>query len=586
MKKRIIAFLLLCCMVISLAGCSKQSNEQASNTEKPTATAAPTAAATDAAAATEAPTKADEVVTIDVYISCDGATGLQNGNKWWVKYLAEEIGVQVNLINAYRVDLATYLAGGNLPDLIVFNDQQAELFENAYEAGYLVNLDERKDQIPNVFANLTEYALDVQRDYTDGVLYSLPTESSEYRTSVGRVEYRMCLLKDPYEAYLAANGKPELKTIFDFIPVLQWMQENHPTDKMGRKTFGMSFFTDWDGNTNQLIDKLCQMEGYLSMACFPAVVYADDMSTQYIFDDDGIYKRMIQFMFEVNQAGLLDADTLTQSWDTLQNKITGGRVLSGVTWYDPTPYHVVVDYEDFHPIDVYGPWRAGNFAGVQHVAVAANGEHVDKVLALLNMAADPDAVWYCMYGNQGEWWDLNENGEPYITELGVKMGKDKRLQFADGGNPQDESFLGETFRLLSPHTPHPVYGIGNDWRYFKTVAPLDQESEELIAFYEEYYGIDMQGIYRGETQVVEALGKFATYRLEFSDVTQSDEVKDILTRSAPICSKAVWNMIYAKDQAEFDRLWKELQEDMEYLGMRDVYDYEVQRLNDGTLRYN
>ena len=53
------------------------------------------------------------------------------------------------------------------------------------------------------------------------------------------------------------------------------------------------------------------------------------------------------------------------------------------------------------------------------MGISAQTENLDAVLEFVNLMADPDAVMVFQCGPQGEFWDLDENGELYVTDKAI-----------------------------------------------------------------------------------------------------------------------------------------------------------------------
>ena len=122
-----------------------------------TATVAPTVAAT--AAPTEAPTPAPtprETLTLN-YMGGAVVEGIAK-DQWWTKKLESDIGVILN-ISAYSDETYnTALAAGTLPDICELDDCETNA-PNAINAGQVVNFDDYKALLPNVYAQYPEGAL-------------------------------------------------------------------------------------------------------------------------------------------------------------------------------------------------------------------------------------------------------------------------------------------------------------------------------------------------------------------------------------------------------------------------------------------
>ncbi len=572
---KFVMILLCIVMIVGLfGGCAATANESSKESSKESTTE--NATVKETAKESQTPQK---VVTLDVILNL--GSGLQEG-LWWTDYLEEKVGVKLNIINGNDTDLATYIAGNNLPDAVHFANS-TENMRLAVQADQLLNIDDYADSLPNTFKTINNTALDYQRK-TFGGLYFLPGASSETGTTFGGTEYGMRINLPYFEEYIEANGYPELKTLEDFIPVLAWIQQKHPTNKEGQNAYGMSFFTDWDGASVAYARTFMQQLGYYP-SLWPVLVKCDDMSTSYAFDDNSIFYKVLHFMFAAQQAGIVDPDSLTQTWDDYMAKTTANRTYSSYCWSIPADCKLVT-YDEYHPVSYSGPWMIGNWNGNAGLGISAKTEKLDKVLETIDFACDYNNVWYCLFGPQGEYWDLNSSGQPVLTDLAYKMKEDETLQLAEGGNP---AFDAPNFnlRLLGyTQTVHPTYGftaITDSW-------PADASRKSDVqnmweAFCKKQYNVDLNPVTLSEVGLLNKLNKFSAYRSEFGDAAISEDMNDLLTRAGSIVPDAAWKMIYAANENEFNSLWKALQSDLNAINFRSVYDYEVKKLQDGEIWY-
>ena len=58
-----------------------------------------------------------------------------------------------------------------------------------------------------------------------------------------------------------------------------------------------------------------------------ALADSSTKDVQSVIDSDGIYVKALKFLFDANQAGLVDPESTTQNFDTLNAKYTSGQIL-------------------------------------------------------------------------------------------------------------------------------------------------------------------------------------------------------------------------------------------------------------------
>lgn len=153
-------------------------------------------------------------------------------------------------------------------------------------------------------------------------IYAIPSEVSANGAYVSSEGYGPYIRWDLYKKL----GYPEVDTLEDLLPVLKEMQERYPTTENGAKTYGFSFFKDWDDNMMNAVKQPCFMYGYDEYGV--VLAKADGSDYQSIIEDDSIYVRMLNFFYEANQMGLIDPKSASQSYDQCFDKYGRDRYFS------------------------------------------------------------------------------------------------------------------------------------------------------------------------------------------------------------------------------------------------------------------
>ena len=140
-----------------------------------------------------------------------------------------------------------------------------------------------------------------------GIFYAIPSEIS-LQSATTPAEgldptFGPYLRWDLYEQL----GCPEIGSLEDLLPVLKQMQELYPETESGQKTYGFSFFSDWDGNLMNAAKQPCCFYGYDEFGFLLAK--ADGSDYQDIADSDSLYMRVLKLYFDANQLGLVDPES-------------------------------------------------------------------------------------------------------------------------------------------------------------------------------------------------------------------------------------------------------------------------------------
>lgn len=419
MKKRIVAWLLIMTMVLGLAGCGA-------------ASAGSTAGSEGGSTAQEG--SAAKTITLYPYNA-----GLQSGpvTGWLGDYLLEK-GIILEVIPYSEEKTQAMLASGSLPDIVVFNS--ATNAKAALEAGMLLPLDDYQDQLPHVMENdILKAGLDYAREYygtEDGELSILPFGVGK-NTLYAAADTDRYAIKLNYQLY-EQIGAPEFEKLEDVIPILKEMQQAYPQNEEGMNVYAMNLFSDFDTTHFFNMMSIYSILGYHWNYLPYGIEYEIETGTPYsIFREDSVYRRGARFMYELNQQGLLDPDSLTQERATADKKVSSKASVAG--WAGVPGWagkgYLPVPFDEFKPsLVTEEPY------GKVGIAISANAENVDTCLKFVDMLADYDALLTLYNGPQGDRWDIKD-GKLVMTD------KFKEYLEAGGGTYVLEN--GEEYSLFN-----------------------------------------------------------------------------------------------------------------------------------------
>jgi putative aldouronate transport system substrate-binding protein len=220
-------------------------------------------------------------------------------------------------VNGYD-NFNVMLTSGDLPDVLFVWERQLDTLE---KAGLLLNWDDYKDKLPNIYAPHMENAIRFNRDMNSngtGNLYALSTGITNDTLKTGNDNYGPYLRWDLYKEL----GMPVLNEFEDYLPLLKRMQDAHPVNEAGQRVYGISLFSSWGSLPNYF--SLYYGSGMIGTFLEIDLV---KNTTRSILDNDSYYKRGLQFYFTANQMGIVDPDSLSQSYEDMLVKGKAGRVL-------------------------------------------------------------------------------------------------------------------------------------------------------------------------------------------------------------------------------------------------------------------
>ncbi len=585
MRKKVLSLLLASTMVFSVVACGSETPADTSTSSETNAAQTTAETTTDATATDTASTAATvayedrEEVTLSAFImqAVTGESGIWTG--WGAQKLYDDLKMKIDFDptgNEVETKLQQYLVAGQLPDIVGLKGlDQAQL---AMDADMLLPLDEYKDQLPNIFNNeCYASAVAYSQDYTSndtGKLYIMPT-------AIGPTAYNsfnwVPLLQ--WNAYKEA-GCPEVNTLEDYLDVVEAMVEAKPTTETGEKTYGFSLFSDWDNVSALEISTLSFMYGidteYVSPLMETNIL---TKKTSSLLAEDSFYKRALQFYFEANQRGLLDPDSMSQTYSDVDQKFSAGRVMfSWFSWMTGSYNSKENQNGENGTVDGMANvvakdmklYNAPNqtIGRNWYLAISKDCENVDAALELLNWLYDPEVCQYLTNGPQGVTWDYNDSGEPEVIDWNIVDNKTELLMPEDigGGAFQDGALPFNTYGPQAAMVMDDGYTLSyRYWPSTLTRNPTEMKSEVseqlqsgnyVLADY--LYANDMVA---ESTQAVNMI------------TPASDDLEITVTQIGEIVKKYSWQMVYAKDQAEFDSLWNEMVTQAKGLGLDDVTAY-------------
>ena len=521
-----------------------------------------------------------EEVTLSAFIqqSVTGESGIWQG--WGAQKLHDDLNMKINFDptgNEVESKLSQYLVAGELPDIIGFKGlDQAQL---AMDAGMLLPLDEYQDQLPNIFGEeVYQNAVKYSQDYTSGgsgKLYIMPTAIGP--TAYNAYNWVPLLQWSVYKTL----GKPEINTLEDYLDVVEQMVKEKPTTPDGEKVYGFSLFSDWDKYTALEISTLSFMYGidteYVSTLMETNIITNE---TKSLLADDSFYKRALKFYFDANQRGLLDPDAMTQTYDEMVAKLSSGRVMfSWFSWLtgtynDPNAGHVNNEEDP----DGYASVVAKDMKLYEapdqtigrnwYFGISKSCKNPDAALEFLNWLYDLDVCQYLTNGPEGVAWEKGENGEPVITNWDIVDQKTEMLMPEDvgGGAFQDGVYA---FNTLGPQAATELDdGFTLSYRYWPSTIERDATKTKMKVEVNEWLGTTTLAEYLYANDMV---GK-STQAVNMVQIP-SDDQQIIETQIGEVVKKYSWQMVYAKDEAEFESLWQTMVNDAKGLGLDQITEY-------------
>ncbi len=190
---------------------------------------------------------------IDVLSQNSNFAGIQSG--WFGKLILDKFNIALNItatnLEGGASKLATKMATGDLGELLNFGSVTSQDFLDARDMGLLFDLNQGdflKENAPFISEHMPNLIKRAQLQYageTEGAVWALVHDALVSGLSYASTSCNAPQLR--YDLYKAV-GAPEIKDMWDYLPVLKQMQELYPVNEDGQTVYGVSYFPDWDGN--------------------------------------------------------------------------------------------------------------------------------------------------------------------------------------------------------------------------------------------------------------------------------------------------------------------------------------------------
>ncbi|MFT4260195.1 ABC transporter substrate-binding protein [Microbacterium sp.] len=527
------------------------------------------------------PTEWKDEITIDVFDGLANYMGIQEG--WFGELVKKKFNMKLNIIAPNVAGggdtlYNTRVSAGDLGDLIITDKGQK--LDELVEGGLVVDASRFYPAMENV--QRFDKAVDKLNDGKDGVYAFpgqvssiLPTEPSEG-------------LEPTFGAYLRWDlygqlGYPEINTLEDLLPILKDMQELQPTAPNGKQTYALSLFKDWDGNMMNNVKQPITYYGYDELGF--ALAKADGSDYQGLLDDDGEYYRVLKFYNEAYRMGLVDPESTTQNYDTLWSKFQNGQVLySWWPWLGQAAYNtednmnagtgfMLAPIKD-QTIFSYG---AEAYGGKQVIAIGSKAEDPERIAAFIDWLYSAEGTYannsqtQGAAGPEGLTWELAADGQPQLTEFGqeVFLTGDATVPDEWGGGSYVKGTSTLNVSAVLPNDIDERTGLQYNYQFWPSYQALTQN--ELKADWSAHMGdaTSTMEYLKANDQLLVAPG--ASYTVPTDDSQTEalrNQVKGVIVQYS-------WQATFAESEADFEKLWSELQETAEGLGYQDVLDVDL-----------
>ena len=524
-----------------------------------------------------------KVMTVDLYDQlASGQSGLMKG--WFAKLMLKKFNIKINIISPSASGggdqlFETRSAAGNVGDIIIVDNNKLRKLAKAGLVSDMTPYLKGMDNLNKFKPAAKALSKGIGKSegiwgYPEQVSSDSPTKSSA--------------IVDPDNApyirwdYYREIGYPRIKNLDDYVTVLKQMQDRARKDTGKNNIYAISLFKDWDDATMRNATDIAGWFGYMPQG--DTLFKPDGTGYETPLKKDGIYQKVLQFLYKCNQAGILDPESATQDWNKLTQKVTDGEVLSTVNsymyWTQNTPDNLakgqgmfIAPLEDMKP-HTSGFQPLGNPSAT--VALGSKAKNKQRLVKFINylyssewaygmQAMPPDGLAYTL-----------KNGKPVLTQFG------ERAAFSANGLKMPASwgggdFIGQTYQTvnypgLNIQSTDPKTGEPYNPRAWSSYLnrKLDPTTQD--------WSNHMDGA-KNAAQYMEKTGKIDVVPgSSFVPEEASSQMQVVQSQIKASVVQHSWKAVMAKNEAAFNKEMDQMIEQAKGFGYADVEKFNAKQI--------
>ncbi|MBQ5329775.1 MAG: hypothetical protein J6F31_00850 [Oscillospiraceae bacterium] len=497
----------------------------------------------------------DSLIQLTAFSELANYNGKATG--WFAQILKDKFNCEVTIVPATDGAFDTRMEAGNLGDLVVFGSDGGN-YQRAAKEGMLFDWEE--DGLIDEFGAYTRdnmpYALNKNRTFNEsfgagskifGFGHNVATSPEDHEAFFYTMDMRWDLYKQ--------LNYPKMSTLDDLYDVFVQMKELQPTDANGKESYAMSLWPDWDGNMVMYVKAFATCWYGMDEMGFGLYdvengVYHDAT------EEGGPYLTSLKFFNKLYRAGLIDPNSMTQTYNEMSEKVQAGGVFFSIFDYAGSALYNTEDHltegKGMYPVvpDEARPLCYGmNVMGGNRIwTIGASTEYPELVMAIINYLVTPEGCMTSWYGPKDLCWYYDEEGHTCLTEFGETCQADKKNTTMPaewgGGSYNDGSFQVNnttwTRDAKNPDSNGETYNLEN-W-----VSRRHDTDYDILSDWRTW-----SGFYNSQ-EYMDSVPHKTSIATAYSETDRSDELKVIWQQVADCIVTDSWKAVYAATDEEYE----------------------------------
>lgn len=515
---------------------------------------------------TAAQPKHETPLQLDIFSNAANYQGQQAG--WFAVLVKQKFNVTLNIL-APQISgdqlYQTRAAAGDLGDIVIIDNAQ---WVDCIPSGIVAPLDDWFASCPNLSKYMNHFKVFNQSfAVTKGKIYGMPDFMAD-TSPTSYSEFQPYSSPELYWPWYRDIGMPEIKNLKDLLDAMEKMYRLHPTTAAGKPHIPVTIWKDWDTNYMEAACWIGQWYGYQCDNTCSSVQLGTDGKIIPIAEDTSSYKKALQFLFDCNQRGLMDPDAASQQWMDVNAKYTNGQVnLMWYSWsrgfYNSTDKAAKGDGWIVVPISDVNIAQSGDayYGGGRVWCLGSKAKDPARTMEFVDWLSSPEGMRYVHCGIKDFVYELSPDGKTYqYTKLGWNAFTQNAPVPAElGGGGYQDGISAINSCIMGVLTTDPDTGAFYDTAHWP--AEIEKNKNQLTNEWAKRFGAANPTEYflkNKNMTVVMAIN---------ADLgSDSTDIQTIRSQCAQVLKDTSWQMVFAADQAGFDKLWKDMKTQLDGLG--------------------
>ena len=517
-------------------------------------------------------------ITLDIYDVAANYQGLQTG--WFGKIVKDKFNIELNIIApqvAGDAIFQTRASSGNLGDIVILESTQ---FNDCLSAGLIKDISDKITSSPNLmkFSKQIKTFNEALPGNSAGKYYGIPTEMMDTSPTSVTQERIYSLPQLRWDLYNKI-GAPELKNLDDLLNAFVELRKIHPTNEKGDPAYPLSLWPDWDGGDGMIgIANVVQLTTWYGDKIKGSAVLRPDGTFYPLTDKAGAYYKMLKFLNKAKRMGVVDPDSGTQDWNSVCAKISNGQV--DFIWYtweigfwnttarytDGTAFCFIPVQDQLYYTDSDAYFGSGRVFGI---GSNVDGEKYERIMQFLDWYASPEGCEYQHIGLKGFNYEVLSNGKyNQINDNALMDNLPVPDEFGGGGYSDGNNAINQW--ICKSECTNPNTGEIYAPQYWASTK--ERNMTQMRRDWEKKYDATDATNWMVKNNKI-------TVSPSVSVSLPSDDPDISVIRNSvnhEVCD-ASWRMIFAKDDAEFDKMWDAMTKEVKGFGFDQLYAFDCKK---------